>query len=347
MIAGFTGISYGTVALSAILPAILYYVCLYFQLDFEAAKLNVSKLSKSDIPSFKNTITKGWQFLIPLIVLIVLLMVFDADPTRTAIYAIGVVVLVSWFRKDTRMGLRKILNAIVEGSESMITIAPICALAGIIMGSVSLTGLGVNISAVITELAGSSLLLVSILGFLAIYMSGMGVALIVIYIVMAVMLVPAFIDLGVPTLSAHMFILYAGASMFFTPPFAPAVYLACSIADAKMWQTAFQSMKLGIVCYLIPIVMIFKPGLMLIGSAGDVALAVVTSILGAYFLAIGLEGFLSTRIKWHQRVIFIIGGCFCFTPGLITDLIGIAIVVIPTILQINQWRMRRICLHKA
>ena len=135
--------------------------------------------------------------------------------------------------------------------------------------------------------------------------------------------------------------------MFFTPPFCPAVYVASTMAGSNMWRTAFQSMKLGIVCYLIPILLIFKPALLLMGPAGEIVTAVVTSIIGALFLATGVEGYFLANVPWYQRIMFITGGLCLFTPEWITDLVGIGIVIIPTILQLKQWRLGRSLLQEA
>ncbi len=345
IIAEYTGVSYGQVALAAVLPAILYFICLYFQLDFEAAKLQLSGLPRSELPSFKRTIIQYWPFLIPLLMIIVFLMILNWDPMETVLYGIIVVLVVSWFRKETRMGIRKILNSLAAASKSLINIVPVCGLAGIIMGSVSLTGLGVNISAVITEAAGNNLLLLTVLSLIVIYLSGMAISILVVYIVMAIIVTPAMVDLGVPVLAAHMFIFYAGASMFFTPPFCPAVFVASSMAGSNMWRTAFQSMKLGIVCYLIPIIIIFKPALILIGNAGDIAIAVLTAIVASFLIAIGVEGYFLDKVPWHQRILFAIGGLLLFTPDWTTDVIGIVLVIVPIILQLKQYKNRSSLIH--
>ncbi len=326
-------IPYGAICIAAIFPAVLYYICLYFQLDFEAAKLKLAGLPSDRIPSLSKTLKNGWQFMLPLILLAVLLMVFEYDALESIMYAMILVVVISWFRKETRMGPKSILNALAGGSRAIIMIAPICALVGIIMGSVSLTGLGLNLSVLLTDIAAGRLWLLAIMAGVAIYIMGMGIAILITYILMAILVAPAMVDLGVPMLAAHMFIFYMGVSMFFTPPLCPAVYVAASIAGSNMWRTAFQAMKLGIVCYLIPFVLIFKPALLLIGSPVNIVIAIITSILGAFFLAIGVEGYFLTDCKWWQRVLFLAAGISLFIPGWQTDVVGIGIVILLLLYQ--------------
>lgn len=335
VMADLTQTSYGAICIAALLPAALYYVCLYFQLDFEAARLKLAGLPRQEVPSARLTLMEGWPFLIPLVMLVILLMVLQHNPIESILYAIVAIVVISWFKKTTRMGLQKILNALAASGQAMMMIAPICAVVGIIMGSVSLTGLGINLSVVITEAAGSQLWTLAILAGVAIYLSGMGISILIIYIVFAILVAPAMVELGVPILAAHMFIFYAGASMFFTPPFCPSVYIAASMAGAPMWKTAFQAMKLGIVCYLIPFVLIFKPAILLIGSSSEIIIAIATSLIGALFLAVGVEGYFLRAVTWWQRILFFAGGICMFIPGWMTDVAGIVMAILPLLLQVK------------
>ena len=338
IMAEYTKAGYTAVCIAAALPAILYFVCIFFQVDFEAAKLGLRGLPREQLPSFKKTLKEGWQFLIPLILMVVLLMVVQYDPLESAAYAMVALVIVSWVRKETRLGLEKMLNALENGSMGVLSIVPICAFVGTIAGSVALTGLGINLSTILVQFSGGSLLVLAVLTGITIYLMGMGIGVIITYIMMAIIVAPAMVSMGVPVMVAHMFIFYMGCSMFFTPPNAPAVFVACSIAGSKLFQTGFTAMKLGIVCYLVPFIILYKPALLLMGKPIDIVLAVATSLLGAFFLAAGIEGYLFREANLWERILFIAGGLFFFIPGWSTAVIAFGILVLPLI---SQWKYRR------
>ncbi len=238
------------------------------------------------------------------------------------------------------MDFSKIVDALARGAQGVLAVAPVMAAVGIIFGAVTLTGLAINLSVLIRELAGGSLLLLAIFTWLFMYMSGFGIGEIITYIVMSIIVAPAFVDMGVPVLAAHMFIVIAGVSMFITPPNCPAVFVACSIAGSGMWRTAFQAMKLGIVAFIMPFLLVFDPVFVLIGSPVSIAVAMVAAIIGALFLAAGIEGYLLAEASWWQRLLFVIGGLGLFIPGAGTDLIGL-VLIIPVAAQVRAWRLAK------
>ncbi|MDP2644411.1 MAG: TRAP transporter fused permease subunit [Desulfobacterales bacterium] len=340
IMADVTGLGYRAVVLASILPAILYYVCLYFQVDFESAKLNLVGLPPKDLPSFKGAVKERGHLIIPVLLLVFLLMVLRMDVHESVMYSIAVMLLVSWIRKSTRMTLGKILDALSEGGRAVLMVAPITAAAGIIMGAVSLTGLGVNLAALIRNAAGGNIWLLAVFTWLALYFSGMAVGEIILYIVMSIVIVPAFVSMGAPVLAAHMFIFWMSVSMFITPPNCPAVFVACSIAGSEMWRTAYTSMRLGIVAFLLPFVFLLNPALLLLSTPGKIVLATVTSIIGAFFLAAGIEGFLIGKLKKSLRILLIIGSLGLFLPGWRTDVLGI-FLAIPLWDQYKVWKTKR------
>lgn len=339
LMAHYSGHSYGRICLAAILPAILYYACIYFQMDFKVSKEKlISVLSKEEIPRFGKVIREGWLFFIPLAVLVYLLMVMDYDATLSVLYATGTLIIVSFFKKETRLTPGKIIVALENTAKTMISITPVCAIVGIITGSVAVTGLGINLSVLLTDVAGGNLFILALLAWAAGYIAGMGIAVILTYILMALLIAPAIMDLGPPALAVHMFIFYATMSMFFTPPQCPAVWVAAGIARAKNLLSAIHAMRLGIVAYLIPFVILFKPSLVLIGTPMEVALAVITSLLGALFIAAGVEGYLLKEAPLWQRILFLAGGLCLFVPDWTTDLLGFLAALIVTLIQ---WKSKR------
>ena len=337
IMAQLVGVTYGAVCIAAILPALLYYICLYFQLDFEAAKLGLAGLPRHELPSLKKVVGAGWYLLLPIVLLMVLLLMrFDA--MKAALYSIGAVIVVSWFRKATRMGFGRIVNALAGGTKSAMVVMPMMATLGIISGSMTVTGLAVNLSALIRDVAGGNIWFLAIFVWVFLYIAGMGVAPQITYLALAIIIAPAFVDLGIPLLVAHMFIFIAGLSMFITPPNCPAVFVACTISGAKMWSTGFQSMKLGIIAFIVPFMILANPALMMRGTVGEIALAFVSSILGAYFWAGGVEGYLIRKASGWQRLFFIAGATCLFIPGWKTDTVGLLLVVVPALTQFMAWR---------
>jgi TRAP-type uncharacterized transport system fused permease subunit len=220
----------------------------------------------------------------------------------------------------------------------MIEITPICGIAGIIVGSVALTGLGVNLSSLLVTLAGGSLLALAFLTAAAIYIMGMGISAIASYILMAVMVAPALVQMGVPVLVAHFFIFYVGVSMFITPPFAPAAYLAATIAGADPMKVGYQAMRLAIVAYLVPFISIYQPALLWIGTPTEIIAAAASGLIAIYALSVGFEGYFVAPIRWWERLIWLAGGFLLFVPKMSYIPTGLALVLVGFALN---WPKRR------
>lgn len=332
IMAEITGLGYTAVIKAAIVPAILYYVCLYFQLDFEAIKLKLVGLPREQLPSLKKALREHWYLLLPIIFLVVRV-TRRADVLDSVILAIGFTVVVSWCRKGTRMGLSKIIDALARSTQGVLIVVVAMAAIGIVFGSVILTGLSINLSTLIRDAAGGNLWLLAILTWIVVYVSGMAIGELVVYIVMAIIVVPAFVGMGVPVLAAHLFVFLTGVSMMITPPNCPVIFVTSSMAGSNMWETGFKAMKLAVVVFLTPFMLIFNPVLILIGPPGKIVLSFVTCIAAAYFLAAGIVGYLRRAATWWQRVLFVAGGVALLVPEWQLDLVGLLLVLIPTISQ--------------
>lgn len=345
LIAEITGLGYAAVCAAAILPTVLYYVCIYFQVDFEAAKLKLVGMPREQLPSLKKAMRSGWYLLLPIAILIAL-MAMDFDVKQAVLLSTLAAIAVSWFRKETRMGFGKVVGSLADGAQGVLIIGPVMAAAGLIMGAISLSGLVVNLSTLIRELAGGNIWLLAILVWAAIYISGMGIGEVVVYIVMSIVVLPAFFDLGVAPLAAHLFLFYICCSMFITPPNCPAVFVVCSIAGSNMWRTAFQAMKLGIVTFLVPFLILLDPAFILMGSPVHIVVAMVTAIVGALFLAAGIEGYLLAKANWWQRIFLVVGGLGLFIPGTTIHIVALVLLV-PLLAQVKTWRATKLRLAIA
>jgi TRAP transporter 4TM/12TM fusion protein len=328
LMAEFLGMSYAKIVIAAIIPAVLYYICIFAQVDFRAGRENLRGLTAAEIsspwPVFK---TYGW-LLIGVLVLIYFLIIVRTTAEESALYAVAATFVVGLFRKETRLGPKKILQTIVSTGQSMVDIGVVGAIVGIIVGVVFLTGLGVNLSIVLTQIAGNNVVVLLLLTAIASIVLGMGLPSVPCYVILAILVAPALERMGINRMAAHMFILYYGTMSFITPPVAPAALIASAIARAPYLPTGWQACRLGIVAYLAPFVFVFNPVLLMTGSVVDIVTACITALIGVIMLSAALEGFLFRRTGWLTRILLLVGGIAFFIPGWKTDLVGLAVAVI-------------------
>lgn len=338
LMATFLGMPYVKVALSAAIPAVLYYMAVFIQVDLEAAKNGLKGLPSEMLPRLFTVVRKGWPFLIPLSVLIYALFIRMIEADRAGLYATASVFLVCCLRREDRLGLKRMVKILKETGEGMLEVGVICSAAGLIIGIVSLTGLGFTFSQALVSLAGGSTLLLLVLGAMGAIILGMGMTVTAAYLLMVVLIAPALIQLGIAPLNAHLFVFYFAVMSFLTPPVCLAVYAAASLAGADMMKTAFQAIKLGIAAYIVPFLFVYHPSLLLQGDIVDIIHAVITAMIGIGLVAIGIEGFLFRKLNWVKRVLIILGGLGCMIPGWRSDVIGLAIGI-PLVLW--EWKRNR------
>lgn len=241
----------------------------------------------------------------------------------------------SWKRDDRKYFVARIKKALFDSGKSALPTIAVSAAAGIIMASVTMTGLGLKLSAYLGVLAGGNLFILALLAAATIYIMGMGMAPIVSYILMAILVAPAMVNMGVPVIAAHFFILYMSISSFITPPFALASYMTGGMVGADGFKVSLKAMRLGIACFLIPFVGIYSPSLFMVGTVPEIILSFITAVIGVFFIAAALEGFMFTKAGVWQRILFAAAGLLLFIPGLPTDLIGLACAAVPFILQLR------------
>lgn len=317
LMADFLQISYAEVAIAAAIPSLLYYLALFVQADLEAAKGNILRVPAADIPRLMKVIARGWSFVLPFAVLVYALFTLNAEAELAALYA-AVAVMIAGFvfgYGAERLTLREVWACVVRTGVSSADILMIAAAAGIIMGILQLTGLGFALTIFLVSLgAGQILLLLVVAAFLCILL-GMGMPTLGVYVLLAVLIAPALVEVGVSPLAAHMFILYLGMMSFVTPPVAIAAFFAANLAKADPLKTSWYAMRFSWTAYIIPFLFVFSPSLLLQGgSIVDIVLAVATAAAGVWICSAGMIGYGVRHMSVGTRIAFIVGGGLLLLP---------------------------------
>ncbi|MCC1493863.1 TRAP transporter fused permease subunit [Cognatishimia sp. F0-27] len=325
IMAEITGIPYQEIAIAAIIPAILYFASIYFMVDFEAAKLNMRGMREDELPKFAVLARQAYLF-IPILILIVALFL-GYSVIRAGTLATVAAAVVSWLTPH-RMGLRSILKAFELAGVMSIQIIAVCACAGIIVGVISLTGVGARFSAVLLDLAGVSQLLALFFAMCIAILLGMGMPTTAAYAVAASVVAPGLIQLGIPMLTAHFFVFYFAVVSAITPPVALASYAAAGISGSNPMETSVASFKIGIAAFIVPFMFFYNSAILMEGSWFEVIRAGITATFGVFLLSAGVQGwFMGGRTAWFLRVALILAALFMIEGGLITDLVGVAAAV--------------------
>ena len=333
--AEFLNISYTRVMLAAIIPAFLYYLGLLFAVHFEAKRLGLSGLSRENIPDAVKVIKEQGHLVLPLIILIAL-MFMGYTPLYAAVFAIFATVIASWLRKDTRMDLNKIILALHEGAQGAIAVGVCCVIIGVIIGTVTLTSLGLNMGYLILSVVKNNNIYLA--GFLVMIMSvilGMGVPGVAAYVIVQAVAVPVLIKVGVEPIAAHMFCLIYACLSNITPPVAMSAYVASGIANSNQTLTGLLSVRLGLIGFIIPFFFL-NNNILLIGIHSSLAAslwAAATASLGTVALVAGLEGWLLKKCSIIYRLILIAVAPLMLYPGIATDFIGLALLILILISQ--------------
>jgi TRAP transporter 4TM/12TM fusion protein len=326
IMAEFLGIPYYKVALAACIPALLYYFSLFMMIDLEAAKCGLSGLKRSELPKMKDVILSQGHLFIPFFVLLFMLVVMFYTPIKAGFYSILSVILVSYFRKSTRMDLRKIFESLKEGGINTLSVASACACAGIIVGMFTLTGLGMKLSTILLVLSGGKLLpLLILVGACCIILS-MGMPTTVVYIILATLAAPPLIKLGIPPIAAHLFVFYYGLLSHITPPVALSAYAAAGLAKSPPMKTGFAAWRIGLAGFIVPFMFVYGPALLMRGSLIETLIACITALTGVFALASSLQSHLFRTFPWWQRVIPFASSLLLIKAGIKTDLLGLALL---------------------
>lgn len=320
------GIPYYKVVLAAVIPALLYYFSLFMMIDLEAAKSGLSGLKRSELPKLKEVVLSQGHLFIPFFVLLFMLVVIFYTPIKAAFYSTVSVVLVSYFRKSTRMDLRKIFDSLKEGGINTLSVACACGCAGIIVGMFTLSGLGMKLSTILLVLSGGKLLPLLILVGACCIILGMGMPTTVVYIILATLAAPALIKFGLPPIAAHLFVFYYGLLSHITPPVALSAYAAAGLAKSPPMRTGYAAWRMGLAGFIVPFMFVYGPALVMEGSIMETLIACITALMGVVGLASSLQGHLFRTFPWWQRVIPFASSLLLIKAGIKTDLLGLALL---------------------
>jgi TRAP transporter 4TM/12TM fusion protein len=301
-------------------------------IHFEAGKTGLLGVPKEERPRFQSVMLARGHLFFPLVV-IVYFMMAGYTPMYACIYATLSVVLISILKSETRMGVMKILRALEFGAKNMLPVAAACACAGIIIGVINLTGLGLKFTSLILLIAGNSLIPALIFTMFAGIVLGMGLPTTAAYIVQAALLIPALIKLGVPTIAAHLFVFYFAIISAITPPVAMAVYAAAGISGSNLWKTGLEAVRIGATGFIIPYMFVYGHSLLMIGSFWTIVTTIVSSSLGVIALSAGLMGWLVKETTLLERGMLMAGAILLIKPGLYTDAIGFALLMVVVVVQ--------------
>ena len=343
LMAEMTETPYLTIVVAAILPAFLYFAGIFIMIHFEAKKLGLKGMPKDQIPNFfRLFLTKGY-LLLPVIVLVVCMNYFS--PARSATLAILAAIFVSIFRKETRMTPTVFVDALEAGAKNTISVAVACGVAGMIVGIVTLTGIGLKLGEAMMSLSAGIPILALFLTMIACIILGMGVPTTANYVIMATICAPILIPIltgihgpevspQLTKLAAHMFVFYFGIVADITPPVALAATAGAAIAKANPIKTGVTATRLAITAFIVPYMFAFSPSMLLIDAEiGLVIRIVITSVIGMVSVASGMEGYMKRPMPWWQRIWAIGAGLMLIEPSLITDLIGFGLIVGLVLLQ--------------
>ncbi|MEJ8543729.1 TRAP transporter fused permease subunit [Brevibacillus borstelensis] len=329
----FTGMPYGQIALAALIPAILYFAGIYVAIHLESKRLGIMGLPREQLPRVRELIRKRGYLFLPLLVIIAILGT-GQTPMKAALMGIAAAFVVSFFHRDTRLGWKDILGILEEGARTALAVIAACAAAGIIVGVVTLTGLGLKAAGGIIALAGGALILTMVLTMVTSLILGMGLPTTANYVITATMAAPALQELGVPVIAAHMFVFYFGIVADITPPVALAAYAGAGLANANPFRTGVLATKIGVAAFLVPYLFVLSPELVLVDATpAGAALAICTAIVGMIGVSSGLFGYLAGPSAMWERTICFVGGVCLVHPGWVTDLIGVGALAAVWLIQ--------------
>ena len=329
LMAEYMGVSYAEVAYRALLPAILYFVGIYIAVHLEAKKLGLKGIPKDQLPKFSVLIRKIY-LLFPLVLLVVLVSTNTRSMQFSASVAIVATIFVGLFNKDDRITVTKIIDALESGAKGTISVAVACAMAGIVAGCVTSTGLASKMITAIVSVANGHAMIALVLTMLCCIVLGMGVPTTATYCIMAATCAPILVspEIGIPIISAHFFVFYFGIVADITPPVALAAYAGSAIAKSSPMKTAFTATRLAVAGFIVPYICALSPAMLLIDAGPvEVVMIVITSLIGIFGVAAGLSGFVYRTMNPLMRILIVVGGITLLIPGTMTDVIGLVMVV--------------------
>ena len=334
LMADYVGVPYSDIMVRAILPAVLYFAGIFVAVHLEAQKEGLRGLKKEELPKF-GPLLKQIYLLLPLVLLVYLVGTSQRSLQYAAAIAIVATIVVGLFNRANPITPKKIWQALAAGGQGMITVAAACGIAGIIAGTITMTGLANMMINGIVALAGNHVIIALFLTMLCCIVLGMGVPTTATYCIMAATCAPILIRMGVPTVAAHFFVFYFGIVADLTPPVALAAYAGAAIAQGNPMKTAITSTKLAIGAFIIPYVFALNPAMLFIDTTvWEVILISITSFIGIFAVSGALEGYFLHHIPAMLRLVCAAGGILLIYPGLVTDTLGLALVAVTVVAQL-------------
>ena len=327
LMAEFVGVPYFDVVKAAVIPAMLYYIGVWLGVHYEAKKFGLKGTPRDQLPKFKDLFLEKGHLAIPLIVIIYLL-VSGYTPMRAALAAIALSIICACLRKSTRISFKQIIQGLIDGSKGVLGVLIACATAGIIIGVVTKTGVGLKVATALLDLAGGKLLHAMFFTMITSLILGMGVPTTANYVITSTIAAPALIQMQVPVLAAHMFAFYFGIVADVTPPVALAAYAGAGIAGANPMRCGVIAAKLAIAAFIVPYIFVLAPELLMINAtAFTITYSGLTAIIGMWGVSMSMIGFCQNLLSLPQRIAFLVGGVCMIIPGTITDGVGIALII--------------------
>lgn len=326
----FLNINYTTVVLAALIPAMLYYIALFVQVHLMAERDNI-EVVEADLPRLGLVLRQGWHFFVPFVLLIVFLFQFNMSAERAALYSAGAMLVIGLVKpyRDQKASMADTVNSFARAGLNTVELITIVAAAGFVIGVLNATGGGFAVTLALVQLGGGNLIALLLIGALTCIILGMGMPTAGVYVLLAALVAPAIVETGVEPIAAHMFVLYFGMMSMITPPIALACFAAATLTKASPLMTGVAAVRLGWVAYIVPFLFVFSPSLLMVGETSDIAISVVTAILGVFLITIGVVGFYRIRLGSVFRTAFFAAGLATLTPanampyGTLVDLCGI------------------------
>lgn len=333
LMAEFIGVPYIAVVKAAVIPALLYYMGIWTGVHLEAKKLGLRGLPREQLPHVGRLLMEKGHLAIPLLAIIYLL-VSGRTPMKAALWAIVLAIGASLLRRSTRVSFKDVVDGLEQGARGALGVVIACATAGVIIGVVTKTGLGLKMATALVDLAHGQLLPTLFFTMISSLILGMGVPTTANYVITSTIAAPALIKIGVPVMAAHMFAFYFGIIADVTPPVALAAYAGSGIAKGNPMQTGVQASKLAIAAFLVPYIFVMSPSLLMINATLPLVLRMMaTATIGMIGVGAAVSGYLITKAGWVERLLFFIGGLLLIDPGALTDVIGLGCLAAGYVLQ--------------
>lgn len=316
---------YLDIAKAAILPSFLYYIVLFVVVHLEAVKRDIPVLSGEELPGIRSTLLGGGHLLVSLVVFASML-VAGYSVMYASFWAIVATLIASYAKRSTWLTPKELLASFVDGAHAVLPVAAACATAGIIIGVITLTGLGLKFSSLIIAVAGDNQVIALILTLIASLVLGMGLPTAAAYILVSTLVAPALVNLGIDLLAAHLFCFYGAMLSSITPPVAMAAYAAAGLANANPFRIAVTAVRFGIAAFIVPFFFVMNPALIGIGSIVTIVMAAITATVGSIAIAAAVQGWLLVRMSVIERIVFFGGGLLLMAPEIKSDLVGAVLV---------------------